>query len=46
MIPQLYRVRIKFRRDIDSVTFVVSVSLPCFGLIVGVVHFVKFFGPK
>ena len=35
-----------FRRDLDSVTFVVSVDIPCFGMIVGVVHFLKYFGSR
>ena len=40
------RLALAFRRDIGSVTFVVSVDLPCFGMIVSVVHFFKYFGPS
>ena len=40
------RLALAFRRDSDSVTFVVSFDIPCFGIVVGVVHFRKFFDPR
>ena len=33
-----------FRRDLDSVTFVVLVDIQCFGMIFGVMYFLKNFG--
>ena len=40
------RLALAFRRDLDSVTFVVSVDIPCFGMIFGVVYFLKYFGSR
>ena len=40
------RLALAFRRDLDSVTFIVSVDIPCFGIIFGVVCFLKYFGSR
>ena len=40
------RLALAFRRDFDSVTLVVSVDIPCFGMIVGVVLFLKYLGSR
>ena len=40
------RLAFAFRRDLDSVTFVVSVDIPCFGMTFGVVYFLKYFGSR
>ena len=40
------RLALAFRRELDSVKFVVSVDITCFGMIFGVVYFLKYFGSR